>query len=424
MPLQQPGDRSVRTVDEVKGVARGPAGSLWRTAKERAAVAEPPRAPVELAPAAPGPRTIRDKMAFLRHAIVQWAKEYLAHIFQRRRPLPPYAPGHTGVYRLPNTVCVALASDWGTGTRSAYRVAEQIVKASPDVTIHLGDVYYSGTEDEYRTYFMAPGCWPHGKLVPAKDGDASGTWVLNANHEMYSGGRGYFDLALPQLRQETSYFCLENEHWRIVAVDTGYHCTRGIKKLLPFLFGDKTRLDDATVAWLAAVFARATDQRPVILLSHHQWFSAFDDRDYPKVGEQLEPYLGRVALWFWGHEHRLAGYAPFGRGRSQVRARCIGHGGMPIEIGWKRKAKDPHPAVFSDQRVAGSAADGTKLGFCGFARLDFRDAQLMVTYVDENGKALLEETWTRKDVRLTGSVRLLEASSEFELYLPIEDLVK
>jgi len=131
-------------------------------------------------------------MVFLRHAIVKWAKEYLQHIFQRRRPLPPYAAHHTGRYRLPNALRVALASDWGTGTASAYKVADEMTKSKPDVTIHLGDVYYSGTEDEYKTYFLAPGCWPRGSLAPAKDGDASGTYVLNANHEMYSGGQGFF----------------------------------------------------------------------------------------------------------------------------------------------------------------------------------------------------------------------------------------
>ena len=422
MPVQEPSGRRVRTVEEVKGVPRGPARSLWRTAKEQVAVHGPARPPAKLAPAAPGPRTIRDRMAFLPHAIVKWAEEYLKHIFQSRRPLPSYPVGHTGIYRLPSNVLVAIASDWGTGTSSAYKVADQMAKADPDVTIHLGDVYYSGTEEEYSTYFMAPGCWPSGKLRPRTSADASGTYVLNANHEMYSGGRGYFDVALPGLKQETSYFCLENDHWRIIAIDTGYHCTRGLKKILSFIFGDTTRLDHATLVWLGQVIFRdATDPRPVILLSHHQWFSAFDDRNYLTIGEQLQPYLARVALWFWGHEHRFAGYSAFAPKGTKVRARCIGHGGMPIEIGWKRK--EPTPAVFSDQRLAGTAADGSRIGFCGFALLDFRAEQLVVTYIDENSRRLLQETWVQKDGKLSGSAELMESSPGFELYRPLEDLV-
>jgi hypothetical protein len=422
MPIPQPGGRQVRTAEEVKGVPRGPAKSLWRTAKEEAAVRGPARPPPKLAPAAPGPRTMRDRVAFLRHAILKWVDEYLKHIFQSRRQLRSYPTGRTGVYRLPEDVLIALASDWGTGTASAYRVADEIGKTNPDVTIHLGDVYYSGTEEEYRTYFMAPGCWPRGKLQTGSDLEARGSYVLNANHEMYSGGRGYFDVALPGLSQEASYFCLENDHWRIVGVDTGYHCTRGLKKVFSFIFGDKTKLDAANLTWLKqVVFRDASDRRPVILLSHHQWFSAFDDRDYPTIGEQLQPFLDRVALWFWGHEHRFAGYTAFAPSGTKVRARCIGHGGMPIEIGWKHK--EPNTAVFSDQRRAGNTDDGTAVGFCGFALLEFRAEQLVIRYVDENGKRLLEEKWVQQGDKLAGSAELLENSPGFEVYRPIQDLV-
>ncbi len=360
-------------------------------------------------------------MAFFRHAVCTWAEEYLKHIFQSRRPLPSYPAGHTGIYRLPNNVLVAIASDWGTGTSSAYKVADQIVRADPEVTIHLGDVYYSGTEEEYRTYFMAPGCWPVGKLRPGASTDARGTYVLNANHEMYSGGRGYFDVALPGFQQEASYFCLENDQWRIVALDTGYHCTRGLKKIFGFIFGDTTRLDKATLAWLdKVIFPDPADDRPVILLSHHQWFSAFDDRNYPTIGEQLQPYLNRVTLWFWGHEHRFAGYAAFAPKGTRVRARCIGHGGMPIEIGWKRRGTAA--AVFSDQRLAGTSADGTQIGYCGFALLEFRAERLVITYIDENGLPLVRETWTQQEKTVRGSVELLDRSPGFEVYRPIEDL--
>jgi hypothetical protein len=421
MPLQGSGGRRIRTVEEVKGVPRGPARSLWRTAKEQVAVHGPARPPAELAPPTPQRRTIRNRMAFFRRAICKWAEEYLKHIFQSRRPLPSYSSGHTGIYRLPDKVLVAIASDWGTGTASAYKVADEMRKADPDVTIHLGDVYYSGTEEEYRDYFMAPGCWPLGKLRPGSAADANGTYVLNANHEMYSGGRGYFDVALPGFHQEASYFCLENDYWRIVALDTGYHCTRGLKKILAVIFGDKTRLDDATIAWLDnVIFPDPTNRRPVILLSHHQWFSAFDDRDYPTIGEQLQPYLNRVALWFWGHEHRFAGYAGFAPKGTAVRARCIGHGGMPIELGWKRKKLTA--AVFSDQRLAGTSADGTRIGFCGFALLGFRAERLEITYIDENGQPLVREIWTTRDRALHGSAELLHKAPGFEVYRPIEDL--
>ena len=107
------------------------------------------------------------------------------------------------------------------------------------------------------------------------------------------------------------------------------------------------------------MFADPGDRRPVILLSHYQWFSAFDSESR-RVGSQLAPYLDRVLLWFWGHEHRFAGYAPFGFNGRLMRARCIGHGGMPIELGKLPKRSD-RPLVFTDERQA-DMLDGEPIG--------------------------------------------------------------
>ena len=56
---------------------------------------------------------------------------------------------------------------------------------------------------------------------------SEGAFALNGNHEMYALGYGYFDHILPKLGvrgsprgQRASYFCLENDHWRIIALDT------------------------------------------------------------------------------------------------------------------------------------------------------------------------------------------------------------
>ena len=39
---------------------------------------------------------------------------------------------------------------------------------------------------------------------------------------MYSGGHAYFRAIQEDFGQEASFFCLENDHWRIVALDSGY----------------------------------------------------------------------------------------------------------------------------------------------------------------------------------------------------------
>src|SRR5262249_34674170 len=156
-----------------------------------------------------------------------------------------------------------------------------------------------------------------------------GSFALNGNHEMYANGVGYFELLLPRLGlrgadnkmqgQQTSFFCLQNQYWRIVAIDTGYNSI-GVPilshvpglNLIPAIGGDCT-LPDPQLQWLTEVVRAAEDSRGLILLSDHQYFSGFQ-QDYRKPAQQLwKAGVQRKVLWFWGHEHRLAGYDLFGK---------------------------------------------------------------------------------------------------------------
>src|SRR5260221_10518533 len=53
--------------------------------------------------------------------------------------------------------------------------------------IHLGDIYYSGLETEDQRRFLDP--WP---VTPEQAGAGVTSWSLNGNHDMYSGGFGFF----------------------------------------------------------------------------------------------------------------------------------------------------------------------------------------------------------------------------------------
>ena len=364
------------------------------------------------------PDDARNQVAFLTKSVVAWGLNFILHATEGRVPFPTYPEGQSGIFAMPDVATVGLAADWGTGTDSAYAVGAGIARARPDITIHLGDVYYSGDHQEFADYFLPADCWPRG---------SKGTYALPGNHEMYSGGHAYFDFALRTLGQPTSYFCLENAHWRIVGIDTGYDCTTGLRYVLG---QDHTTVHGEVLGWLErTVFADEKDRRPVILLSHHQWFTAFDSHNYPDVGRQLSRYLDRVALWFWGHEHRFAGYALVAPpGGVPVRARCIGHGGMPIEIGRPLITPDLSLApVFLDARQHGTVGD-TPIGFCGYAILTLDGPRLNVGYSDEEGTLLLEESWTQGSV---GSAQVhvptidgRAAEYGFKLWRPIEDLVK
>jgi hypothetical protein len=136
--------------------------------------------------------------------------------------------------------------------------------------------------------------------------------ALNGNHEMYSGGRGYFEALTSFFRQSSSCIAMQNTNWLILGLDTAYN---------------DFDLDDAQVAWIKRMVT-AAGQRKIILCSHHQPFSALDAQ-----GPNLQAALGelldkqRITAWFWGHEHRLVVYEPhltWG-----VKGRCMGHGGFP-----------------------------------------------------------------------------------------------
>lgn len=132
----------------------------------------------------------------------------------------PFPTGAAPVIAVPDSVTIAIAGDWGTGTQwrqdgqpvPAQLVANEMKRCSPDITIHLGDVYYSGTTHEETDNLLLAG-WPRGSIA---------SFTLNSNHEMYSGGIGYFNVALrdPAFSQQKncSYFALYNKHWLVIGL--------------------------------------------------------------------------------------------------------------------------------------------------------------------------------------------------------------
>lgn len=219
--------------------------------------------------------------------------------------------------KLPANARIAIVGDWGTGQEAAQEVLAQIARKTPDVVIHMGDVYYSGTAFEMQNYFY--NIWSH-----ALDLSKIATYTLCGNHDMFSGGAPYYNL-IDQLGQPASYFCLRNDDWQFVAMDTGLHdCDPVCAK--------PTYLEDSELAWVADKIQNRGSRRTV-LLSHHQLFAANEaicgQSVNPQLSAQLSPLLPNVAMWLWGHEHNLVVYEEY----MGVLARCIGHGAFPIGVG-------------------------------------------------------------------------------------------
>jgi hypothetical protein len=263
---------------------------------------------------------------------------------------------------LPDNAVVALFSDWGTGEDTAVRVMTQIRQRNPTHAIHLGDVYYSGTEREVRNRFLAPITNVGPPLATCR------YRALNSNHEMYSGGHAYFDLTLPAFGQSASYFNLQSTHFQLIGLDSGYE-DHGLK--------------DPQSGWLAAQLQ--VPNKKNVLLSHHQLFSPFEERAFDrKLHEKVTPLLDGVHAWFWGHEHKAI---VFGQ-HLGIHARCIGHGAIPERVPYGAAKFPQIPVTAIDER----AAPGGSLNTHGFALLTFQGTQVRVEYIDEFGVTFHQET--------------------------------
>jgi hypothetical protein len=206
---------------------------------------------------------------------------------------------------LANDTRVAILGDWGSGRYGAPVCAGSIDAATPgyDLAIHLGDVYYSGTEKEVERNFLR--FWPKRPRVSR---------ACNSNHEMYTGGYAYFDKTLPSFEQPSgaSNFLLANDHWLLIGLDTAY---------------EEHDVSSQQLAWLRTVLEGAQG-RKVVAFSHHQPFSGFESGGN-KLREALDGILsaGKIFAWYWGHEHRCVLYDEHPGWK--LRGRCAGHSGFP-----------------------------------------------------------------------------------------------
>lgn len=144
-----------------------------------------------------------------------WAECLTAYLaFKATAGTLPYRPNQDIVQPLPANATIAIVGDWGTGDDVAINLLQQVATFKPDILLHLGDVYYSGTQSEANDNFIAVCRQVLGATTPL--------YSLCGNHDMYSGGDGYYWL-IDHIGQKSSYFCLQNDDWLFLAMDTGYN---------------------------------------------------------------------------------------------------------------------------------------------------------------------------------------------------------
>jgi hypothetical protein len=301
--------------------------------------------------------------------VIGWLPVGLLRIFRPRKFNRPDPSG--AAIPIADNLRLAMFADWGSGLYGAPKTRDSIKSAAPDIVMHLGDTYYSGSEREVEERLV--GMWPS---------TGAGIHVaLNGNHEMYSGGKPYFTRALSFLNQAHSCVAYQNSNWLLVGLDTAYV---------------DHDMDDAQVAWLTGLINNA-GSRKVILFSHHQPFSQLDDQG-PKLVTKLSALLtgNRIHAWFWGHEHRCVIYSP--HPSWGLKGRCVGNGGFPAfrdtfstpgknSYGWQSLSAN-------NNAPAAEVLDGPNLFIPneesrysphGFVTLDFAGAECRERYLDSAG---------------------------------------
>ena len=200
--------------------------------------------------------------------------------------------------------------------------------------------------------------------------------------------------------QRASFFCLQNQHWRILALDTGYNSVGWplLEELPCAPFAPANDLSGAQMRWMAQTLGSHQAQA-LVILSHHPPYSRFE-RSYVKPARQLKRLLRGPVLWFWGHEHRLALYHRYSRdGGIEAYGRSVGHGGMPVEL-HPRVVDDRCPLAFTDTRRYPNE-EQIEIGYNGYANLTFTDDSLEVVYRDLHGDAVFRESWRAASGALT-----------------------
>jgi Calcineurin-like phosphoesterase len=296
-----------------------------------------------------------------------WRKFHGRHVFNPR-PAPPL--------EIADNTRLILVGDWGTGIPRARKVAELIGsclergrrRGLQQHVVHLGDVYYSGLKVEYEKRFLP--YWP----VVASDAGTIGSWSLCGNHDMYSGGEGYYESLLEDQRfarqEHASFFSLESPHWQILGLDTAWE-DHGLKEPQPEWVQSKADESD----------------RKVLLLSHHPLFSAYEEVG-PSLERALEKPLasGRVKAWYWGHEHRCMLFKPH---QGVEFGRCVGHGGVPVYMSHRPDDPCPEPGLYEYREYI--AAERERWALFGFAVLDLDGPTISVRYIDEFGRVFMTE---------------------------------
>jgi hypothetical protein len=308
---------------------------------------------------------------------------------------------------------VALFADNGNGLYASRAIAKQIVDSRVPYAMHLGDVYYGGSEQEFRDYFETP-------LAPMFD--RTELFMLSGNHEMFAGGEQFQKLIRSKAekfperqRQRGEMFRLRGPGFQILGIDTMFTGWKA-KQLRVH-----DRADERVLSVLEAWLAERPDDLTLLMTTNEPW-NLGSKTLTPLYQSLVETIAGRVDLWFWGNVHYAALYEPWrfddaGSPARSLIGSCIGHGGYPF---YTQKAGGALPDgvacrwLEQKSRFWPDARLRPDVGANGWCRLGLARSKqrwdVSLTYVDWAGRDSMLAKLSRED---GGTIRLdetLEAS--------------
>lgn len=176
---------------------------------------------------------------------------------------------------------VWAVGDGATGTDDARRLARTIAAGSPRRVLYLGDVYESGTAEEFRAHFAGV----YGGLVPIMA-------PTPGNHEWGNRAEGYDAFWRARTGHPTPHwYAFTIGGWRIVSLSS------------------EIPRDADQLAFVRRELAARAD-RCVIAMLHQPRESAGSHGDASSVEPLWRELRGRVPVVLSGHEHNLQRLRP------------------------------------------------------------------------------------------------------------------
>ena len=294
----------------------------------------------------------------------------------------PFPSGRPSIIPMDETITFAIAGDFGTGNfgsgdSPSVKISKFIPSLKPDYTIHLGDCYYAGTAGEESGKLLT--FWPEG---------SKGSFALNSNHDMYSGGGPYFNEVVGgpvfnKLQSPYSFFALENSRWIIVGLDSAYFSSA----LGLYMDGTLGNNNEQT-AFLQDIAKRG---KKVILFTHHNGipvggFNPATDKPLKLFTDVMNAFAGSPppAYWYYGHVHVGAAYSPINP--NGLLCRCLGHGALPWGFASSLKDGQNKGLVKWFERCNAGDPDDKLRVLNGFVYLELDGPDLTETFYDETGR--------------------------------------